>query len=162
MLNVMIDIETLDIKPTAVVVSVGIVTFTQDETRDILYIDAKASIMDQISKGRTVDQDTVAWWKGKPTIDTLKSPCVSPSDLSELRRMIYVHTPPELEYWSRGSLDFIVLENLLVDCVPWKYWQLRDVRTLDHFVPKCTPTIPHNPVADCLAQIQQVWNVKRA
>jgi hypothetical protein len=36
-------------------------------------------------------------------------------------------------FWSQGNFDYIILENIykMLDMnVPWKFWQIRDSRTL--------------------------------
>ena len=64
----MIDLETLDTRPSAVVFQVGVLVF-QDilggDTRGNLILEKKIfhlDILEQIMAGRTVDQDTVLWW----------------------------------------------------------------------------------------------------
>ena len=63
-MDCMIDLETLDTSPSAVVLTVGAVKFNRDAIWDELYI--RLDVDEQIDRGRRVDDGTVAWWAGQP------------------------------------------------------------------------------------------------
>jgi hypothetical protein len=58
--HVMIDMETLDNVPTAVVLSWGAVLFTKDKILAESYMEF--NIDPQLRDGRTISADTLAWW----------------------------------------------------------------------------------------------------
>ena len=65
-MDCMIDLETLDTVPEAVVLTVGAVKFKPggNSIQDELYI--RLDVDEQINTNRTVDDRTVAWWSTQP------------------------------------------------------------------------------------------------
>ena len=65
-MDCMIDLETLDTSPGAVVLTIGAVKFNPRGTGiiDELYI--RVDVDEQIALGRTVDEGTVEWWSTQP------------------------------------------------------------------------------------------------
>ena len=59
-MHIMVDFETLDTKPTAVVLSVGMVMFDENKIRGYRYF--KFDVQTQLDAGRTVSAKTLAWW----------------------------------------------------------------------------------------------------
>jgi len=66
MKNLMIDIETLDTRPSAVVLSIGAVFFDYDLGLGDSYYSGPIDIDGQLAKGRTVSQATLRWWMEQP------------------------------------------------------------------------------------------------
>lgn len=64
MTEAMIDLETLDTKPTGVIISIGLVIFDGDVIISENY--GVPSIQDQIDMGRTINEDTLKWWMARP------------------------------------------------------------------------------------------------
>ncbi len=63
--NVMCDLECLDSKGTAAIISIGLVTFDlhQGALGAELYIELSlAALKQQLAKGRTMSLDTICWW----------------------------------------------------------------------------------------------------
>ena len=166
-IDVMVDIETWGTKPDAVVRAVAAVAFapwTGDVFGTAVW-DLRGLIDRQLELGGTVDPDTVHWW-GKllnPLGDLIADheppfvPEVLGDAAASLADFFMTHQPRCC--WSRGAFDYPVLAQLMAKqdvVIPWQFWQLRDVRTLDDLVPKVKPDWPHHPLSDCLAQIEQV------
>ncbi len=169
----MIDIETWDTAPTAVIRAIAIVGFDLDGgTRGLNLIDCRRIIDEQIQAGRTTSEETAAWWAKQPirldsllmntrshVADTLT---IQPLDLPAAAKAVQDALWTEdhdIRVWSRGHFDIAILMNLLAAHgrpIPWRYSQVRDVRTLDEITPPIKAAMPHHPLADCLAQIQQV------
>lgn len=68
--DAMIDIETLDTRPSAVVLSIGVVLFNR-RNADVPFKElnlkfGKREFRDeQIMMGRTISKDTAQWWRGQ-------------------------------------------------------------------------------------------------
>lgn len=150
--NVMVDIETLDVKSTAVILSIGACTIEQF-TKAITFYE---EIDPASQSNRSISQSTVDWWKtqsGYPGkgIRSLKAVLTSFSRyLSSLRA--------EPIIWCKGTdFDTAILANAFAEHgmeVPWKYNAVRDFRTLKKLFPVSVgpnPT-PHNALADALHQ----------
>lgn len=59
-LNFMIDLETLDLKPSSVIASIGAICFNREEILEKWY--RNIYLPSQQINGRTVDVGTVLWW----------------------------------------------------------------------------------------------------
>jgi len=175
----MIDIETWDTAPSAVIRAIAIVgfdlkdgTYTLDATRSSV-TDCRRTVDEQIQAGRTVSTETVAWWASQEKslgnmLDSSREVAhievFKPYRLAEVETHLRdeLHglvTDPGACIWSRGHFDIAILEHLLLAAgcpVPWSPKQVRDVRTLDEITPPIESQMPHHPLADCLAEIQQV------
>lgn len=80
--HLMIDLETLDTRPTAVVFQVGLVAF-----RDVLFGEGPGGdnvimeerllhvdILSQVIRGRTIDPETIKWWSQQNVISWMRHP----------------------------------------------------------------------------------------
>lgn len=170
-IDLMTDIETWGTGPDAVVRAVAMVAFKPwtGEVVATMAWDWRRLVDEQIELGCTVDADTVRWWKNRcgGSLGDMLQGCGSPfpvakpnsldDALSQIESVIIDHDISC--FWSRGAFDYPILSNLFGEMVIgecWKFWQLRDVRTLDDLAPKVKPDHPHHPLSDCLAQVEQV------
>lgn len=174
----MIDIETWDTAPTAVIRAIAIVGFNLNGTlNEMTLFDCRRTVDEQIQVGRTTSADTVGWWAeqsfglGDLLVDTrhhatdtgiYKTEIVEPRCLADVVKSVVdgLDCPdPDIRVWSRGHFDIAILENLLQAQgypIPWRYSEVRDVRTLDEITPPDMAQWEHHPLSDCLAQIRQV------
>lgn len=170
-MEIMFDIETLDTKPTAVVLSLGAVMFERDGTVvDRFY--RVLSIQEQIDAGRTVSESTLLWWLGQDhnAIAEAFAPVRRPvaSALGEFYGWAKEKPVASItKFWANGpNFDGTILEDLARNfgaLVPWGYNQLRDQRTLvdaaGFSISSHDPSIigtPHTPVYDCEFQISVI------
>lgn len=164
-MDCMIDLETLDTSPGAVVLTIGAVKFNPRGTGiiDELYI--RVDVDEQIALGRTVDEGTVEWWSTQPQAvqdEAMSSEHARTSivDTIQLLNRFMVGTDCT---WGQGyGFDMTIIENLYLQSgvnKPWNFWNLRDSRT----VFKMMPTDPvkviakvqaHNALADAHHQAQ--------
>ena len=164
--HVMIDIETLDTKPTAVVLSIGAVPF--DPRKGEVYVDKGfeifPSIQDQLDIGRTVSEGTLRFWIANKNIGLKSWYSQVPSDLKgaqdNFRQWCQdVPGPGALCPWGNGSyFDITIVENWLnYTDIPWKHWDVLDCRTMQwmHHTPKVGAT-DHTALADAIAQAKRV------
>ena len=73
--HVMVDLETLDLKPTAVILSIGAVRFSPDtgqvqSPEDGFHV--ACAVDDQIKYGFTIGEMTLAWWL-KDNAETIRN-----------------------------------------------------------------------------------------
>jgi hypothetical protein len=144
--HLMFDIETLGKRSTSVVLSLACVAFTfEDDAPYSQYIAdgfyVKFNPIEQLRMGRTVDQDTIDWWKKQPKkarkiLKPSKNDVSMKKGLAMLREYINKSDYDwEIGYcWSRGNyFDFPIIEDLHDQFgakLPFNTWKIRDVRTM--------------------------------
>ena len=164
-----VDLETLDVQPTATILTLGGVKFnpfSRSEPYDELYF--KISVDDQHRYGRTTNDSTIRWWSQQdPKIMEEAFDQSNPNEVltveqacaSIARWSVGVDT-----FWGQGyGFDFTMLESLFRDIqrpIPWQFWQILDSRTLFKMLPvdprKSMQTNLHNALADAYFQAQGV------
>jgi len=182
MYEMMIDLETLDTKPSAVVLSIGAVVWETfySETDGLTY-EIKDRflrvpvIQEQLDIGRTVSQSTLMWWQRQDSIaqqeafNPVRQSCARVCEELKMLADKYQYPAnggePINAFWaSPVAFDLPIWEDFAFRMggnVPWRYNQRYDVRTVareanlsakDHEDPKLVG-IPHTPVYDCEWQI---------
>lgn len=163
----MIDIETLGTNPNSCILTIGAIKFNRNKDigdlkdceRFYIRIDQKSCE----NLGMEVNNDTLEWWKNQnpqsryEALDNMKNRIDIKDGLLELKKFI-----KDSKYiWANSpNFDCVILENAYKKCnleVPWKFWNLRDCRTvydigntnLKSFVKE---TI-HHSLIDCYNQI---------
>lgn len=143
MADLIFDLETLDIYPSAVVLSIGCFAFNLSKPINHskgIYL--KLNVEEQIKTyKRTIGPKTVEWWKEQsPAAKEVLKP--SPSDLSVKDALVKLNEfIKESEYdwnssycWCRGTaFDFPILESLYLNSdtlMGYNTWKIRDVRTM--------------------------------
>jgi hypothetical protein len=183
MYEMMFDLETLDTKPSAVVLSVGAViweTLFNSDTNELSYrltdrFMRVLNIKEQFVHGRTVSQPTLLWWmrQDRTAQQEAFNPIRRPVEevLTDLRVFADRYAEPEIgnpgitAFWaSPATFDFPIWDDLAMSFgtyVPWSYRQKYDVRTVVREAnlsvsDHSDPTlvgIAHTPVFDCERQI---------
>lgn len=137
MQHAMIDLETYDTRPEAIVLSIGISLFDPNDTAapPVQGYYGVLDITSQIDAGRTTSQSTLDWWSQqspeartvltatkKPVVAVLKK-VTSSIDWSQIGGV-----------WGNGaSFDNAMLKSLWADFgmeLPWAFWLDRDQRTI--------------------------------
>lgn len=171
----MIDIETLDIGPRAVVLSVAIVDFTQSRG-NISAHSIPLAIQPQINLGRTISESTLLWWMQQS--EEARGSTFTKSRESipmGLGRISWACSSVDSNrvYWAKGpDFDMVILGSLFADVgmhIPWHHRSTRDVRTLQHIAniestwtpENASDYVAHDPVSDCLWQIELVREARR-
>lgn len=118
--NVMVDLETLDNKPTSAIVSIGAVHFGPngyDEGNNFYRIEYQQSCIDA---GLTLSGDTIKWWMRQ----------------SDRARGVYAH---EGDHLAQVLIDNAILSNaysvMKLD-QPWLLWNDRCYRTIASLHPR--------------------------
>lgn len=161
--NVMIDVETLSTRPDAVIIQIAAVKFEfkSDKTENFV---ANCSMKSSIELGLHTDKATLDWWKEQPP-EVLKSILKDTIPISDsINQFIdFVSPSKDMVFWANGmNFDYPVIESTcraLDVPVPWKYWNLRDTRTVYSIFGLDWRNYPrigsyHNAIDDCLTQIK--------
>lgn len=140
-----LDIETLGVESSSVILSAAIIYWSPDEDFDYaellkrgLYV--KFSADAQIKMGRTVDKGTVEWWSKQGEYQRKLALSRGPDDLSPedgiAKLRAYYKDVAQADknkiIWTRGSLDQVCIDSLsrqlkVEDVAPYNVY--RDVRT---------------------------------
>ncbi|PHR91993.1 MAG: hypothetical protein COA69_09515 [Robiginitomaculum sp.] len=127
-MEVMIDIETLGVGTEPVIFQIGWCLFSTEEDETVVGC-VDLSIAEQIIRGRTIDDHTVAWWRSRKR---MTSGGVN-STKAALERLASVIQPGDTIWAGPAHFDIPRLESLFrmfeVE-VPWKYTQVRCSRTI--------------------------------
>ncbi|WP_337262328.1 MULTISPECIES: 3'-5' exonuclease [unclassified Serratia (in: enterobacteria)] len=172
--HLMLDIETLDIAPSAVILVVAAVFF--DPKTGKLGAEFEAAINSQKDQpGRTISLTTVAWW-AKQSDEARKRAFGGTENLKRVlthfSRFIHMHSTDSVKVWGNGKeFDCTILEHafsqLEIPC-PWQFWDTQDVRTiitlaeLHGFNPKKERPFegtPHRALDDAKHQARYVADV---
>lgn len=169
--DLMMDIETLDTKRSAIILQVAVVAFDQTTFEAVQcnnwYLDVTAQ------HGRTFGAATLAWWLTQSDAqDVIKQACGNGTkDFAEefLQVMSRYQEQGIGQIWSQGSFDFDILESFLNyngGTEPWKFYQKADLRTVMRFADRCgvdasqlrkdirSKYTAHNALDDCMVQIE--------
>lgn len=132
-----LDIETLDLSPSAVVMDIGVVIYDLEKQVEVYAKNLTPSISEQVIVGRTVSKDTVNFHVRNyhKTLDSLVAHASSfrPTVASVFNSMEELLSPVS-EIWINGlSFDPVVLRSLFtsrgIDRLPWSYSKEVDVRS---------------------------------
>jgi hypothetical protein len=167
--HVMIDIETHDTVPSAIILSIGARVLYQDEVYDRyphMMTNFYSTIRINSQEGRTASQDTLNWWRGQPPASWEAAHCGTEHIVSVLHNFHQFcrQLPKNTLFWCKGvTFDFPILEDAMKEFnipTPWKYYQLADCRTVFNvfkdFVPKVVNPNAHHAHADACCQAEQL------
>lgn len=168
----MIDIETLSTKMNSLIVSIGAIKFNpRSEDLDIDKMDKFYCLIDiEESKSYNfdIDENCLKWWDKQPE-DIKNEILYSNINRVKIKDALlsfntWYNSSNVNNVWSQGiNFDFPILENAY-NCfninVPWKYWSVRDSRTLCEIckIKKSTEfnNKSHHPIYDCFRQVISV------
>ena len=137
--DIMIDIETLDTRPTAVILSIAALAFDRSEEDPFLIpFNIQIDSLDQAaSYQRTIDPATEMWWEQQS--DEVKDATFNGQ--ITLRHALhkltfFIRNNADIDtvrIWAKSpSFDLVILKNALDYFqynTPWQYTNERDVRT---------------------------------
>jgi len=170
--DVMIDLETLDVLPSATILTIGAVKFdpfgddVAEPACQKFYIKVDLDSCDRI--GCTVSPDTIEWW-GKQS-QAAQDEAFSPDgrvDIVEAMTELRKFCLGAKRVWSHGAgFDVIILENVfrkIGKSIPWSFWEVRDTRTIFDIGinPNRPPVLAHHALEDAWNQAVGVQNVYR-
>lgn len=151
--NVMVDIETLDVEETAVILSIGATTIESLGAAPFLFY-KEIAVDGQFARTQSIE--TLEWWKTQSNypgggVDSL------PEILREFSNFLRsLRADPII--WCKGTdFDTKILAHAFKQAkldVPWKYNHVRDFRTVKKLFPVKSPpnTNFHNALGDAVHQ----------
>lgn len=171
-MHIMVDLETLDTKPIAVIRQIGYCIFDPFGTDVISSQLVHVDISDQVEMGRSISPETFCWWlkqdEASRTAMADFSNDISPRYALKQFSAEFIQGEPTFVWGHGATFDPILLENLYTmvddDDVPWKYNAVRDTRTLFALIPNfemVKNTEKHNAKADAIAQALSVQKAYR-
>ena len=154
--HVMVDIETLDTVPSAVILSIGACLIPRTSCQ--FYVECDTIVGQGI---RTTSQSTIDWWAEQPSDLKPNGHTLLIDSLNMFSKWI-AQLPGRPIIWAKGiDFDCAILANayrMYNLSVPWKYNDVRDFRTLKKvFISALGDSIPenrqaHNALADAKYQ----------
>lgn len=177
MTHVMIDLETLDTKPSAAFISIGACVF-DPETGKVgatfyMRVDWASAMKD-----RTTGADTLKWWMGQS--DPARQEVLKDGESMEAMLQNFTlwvkENAPNCKPWGNGAgFDITMLEDAYRQYdiqEPWTFWNVRDVRTiveLAHGIVEREDVVRkglyHHALDDALHQaayVSKMWKVLRS
>lgn len=127
--DIMLDTETLGVKPYAVVVQIGAVYFDRYTGELGKELSVNISIQDCLNHGLKVDAGALKFWFEQKNRSWLKSPV----NLSKGLQMLRDFYDKKALVWAHATFDFPLLScayDVLGQSLPFPYRKLRDIRTL--------------------------------
>jgi exodeoxyribonuclease VIII len=162
--HLMIDFETLDNKPTSVVLSVGLVLFNKYNILASNYFDFE--IKGQMENGRTISADTLMWWLNQTSGRKFTPPAEHYSTtlgkiIYWIQNMVDAHGKFENVWANDPDFDCAILEDLIPLSIPYKYYHKRSLRTFIQYVGggvkvSRTEGQQHNALVDAIDQAKYV------
>lgn len=170
-----IDIETLGTKPGCPILQIGVVQVRDGEVKDTLLVPISIDSC-QNSNLWKIDDKTIEWWLSEHPetfvsllTDSIKKGKSIGEALVKLIEFCDSNTIFNF-FWSKHpAFDFPILEKAFKACrytAPWKYWEIRDIATLEDklFLGSEPKTNSHNALDDAVNEaitlIQAVWSDK--
>lgn len=160
----MLDLETMDTSPSAVVLSIGAVRFDERACYERIYLvcASPAHIEDQRAHGRTTSQSTMDWWeKQSPEARALFSDEENVSPAEALAQFADFCGPAPRIWGNGATFDNMILRSMYESYkrkTPWHYTADRCFRTLKSLTKVPAPArvgVHHNALDDAI--FQAIW-----
>lgn len=166
-MNIMIDIETMGIGPSAPVLSIGAVAF-DTEIRKSFYVEINTKSLAR--RGFVPEFGTVVWWMGQSdqAREFIMAGAAKGVDIEEALTQLssFIGLYDKAELWSNGAdFDLVILKSAYEKCDMALPWTCRDVtcfRTFKKLFPKLDQPfdgVQHNAHDDALHQAKYVIRV---
>jgi hypothetical protein len=156
-MNVVIDIETLSLRPNAIILSIGAVA----DSGETFYTELNWGA--QLMAARHVDARTAIWWGKQTEQAPLLGEVFLWDCLEDLNQWLADYDKDKLYIWARGpQFDIVISGRCLPGMrpgIPWKYKNVRDVRTALHLstvTDLFDPTRKHHALDDAIADMKNL------
>ncbi len=133
--DVMIDLETLGLKPGYVILSIGCAFFNpQGEGHGSTFY-RTVDLGDSVSKGFEISKSTVNWWQ-RQEHSAIQALGVEPQSVEDVffDFVDWFNGNNGEKVWSQGAnMDIPMVEHVLEKLdirIPWDFWNVRDTRTV--------------------------------
>lgn len=160
--HVMIDVETLDTTPQAVVLSLGLVLFDRGK----VYLERQWCFdVQKEQQDRVVNPDTVRWWMSQDSsiLATARVGIASVEAVFEDIRGIWNDYDVDRVWAKPAHFDIPILESLFAYRHPWTHREVRCMRTVEELVQERAqrPSDAHSALADARAQAEFLIDINR-
>lgn len=165
--DISFDLETLGIGPQALILSIGAVRFDR-KTGELGPEFYRLIELNDLGASGVIDASTVVWWmqQNAQAQADIFGDGLERHSLPEALKDFRLFCEGADLYWQRGDKDAEWLANAYTRCgveAPWKYWQMRDQRTVaaefTHLIEKAPRGTAHNALADAKAQAVELINI---
>lgn len=136
--HVMLDLETMDSKPTAALTAIGAVEFDINTGAVLSDFYVKVNLQSSMDAGLTVSGSTINWWlvqNEQARTEMAKEGTPIRDALAQFAAWIN----PDAEVWGNGAaFDNAILANAYAKtgiAQPWKFWNDRCYRTIKSMHP---------------------------
>lgn len=176
----MVDLETLGVTPSAPIIALGAVQFNPTTGE----INEEGAFYERIDwgsacVGRTIDTSTIKWWMkqdDKARLEVIASGKTVKRTLdlfddwwNETSNTDVAHPRSQFVWGNGACFDVSMLESLYAlhqRQVPWKFWDVRDVRTIVHMSKDIIEMplfegVKHHAKADAIHQAKYVSTMWR-
>lgn len=169
--HLMIDIETLDTRPSAVIVSAAGLWFDPDAREQTEAFSLVFDVPMQLANGRTISADTVAWWMQQSYEARKKAFCPEVvSTAGDIQDSINSAIYNAEHIWANDpDFDCTILRDYMSYDFKWPFWKHRSMRTIKAMYPDAYSLngsvypdhafTAHDPMNDCKKQAWHVMNV---
>lgn len=170
--QVMVDIETLSVRPYAAILSIGAVAFNIEQgVLDTFYTNVDAQSCKDV--GLHISKDTVEWWS-QQSREARQALTVNPLPVNEALQNFsdWFGNDNRTVIWGNGSaFDISILESAYWNTdikIPWSPWKVQCFRTVLNLVGVSNKTIRdsendthHNALDDAMSQTKTILKVLR-
>jgi exodeoxyribonuclease VIII len=170
-MNIMIDLETMGLRPTSAIISIGAVAFDQSSIVGRFY--TNVSLESCKAHGLTTDISTEKWWanqsaEARNAWDRPDAPSLIDGMTSFHRWIQSVESnPSHVIPWGNGADFDIVLMNNAYNAIGadphWRYWNYRCFRTMKGMFPLKSPPARvgdhHNALNDAETQVNHLHGI---
>lgn len=162
MQDVMVDVETLDTRPSAVMLSIGAVRFDIEKPQvyDAHTFHVHIDIDSCLAHGRTVSGSTIMWWLDQS--DEARRKMTAPNRVLMRDALLQLSSfiKPTDRVWGNGAgFDNVILADAYKSLglsLPWRFWGdmcYRTMKNMHRDVPKPEfDDVKHDALADALHQ----------
>ena len=176
--NIMLDLETLDSSPAAVVISIGAVAFDLvGELGERFYAELTDDTSTQQRVGRVISGATVSWWMRQNVMAKQVFSSPPPSGvlryatldaLTAFSSFVANNGGDDAIMWGNGAdFDNVILSSLYSDFEvphPWKFYNNRCYRTMKNLGigplrPRTHAGTKHNALDDAMTQATHLQEI---
>ena len=168
--QVMVDIETLSVRPYAAILSIGAVAFNVEQgVLDTFYVNVDAQSCKDV--GLHVSKDTVAWW-AKQSKEARQALVTNQLPITEALHKFsdWFGSDRNTVIWGNGSaFDISILESAYYNTdinIPWTPWKVQCFRTVLNLVGVNNKAIRdsendthHNALDDAMSQTKTILKI---
>ena len=169
--EIMVDIETLSTQTDALILTIAAIRFDRNNIiKDMSVLSNSEKFYFRINKpscvnlGMHIDSSTVKWWstQSKEAQYEVFFEEDNRVDIKYALEKLIDFSKGCTHFWSNSpNFDYVILENAFKKCgidAPWKFWQLRDTRTVYdlasiRLASYTSGTLAHHALVDCHNQI---------